>query len=173
MVSDARSFGPPGFAVHHLEIFQQIAKLVRLPFKSLALIRRDQWNIRSILTWAINLELLKDQTTKGLIRSLKWFIARCGRPRKIYCTVLRQRQKFRSCGAMAQVDNERREASELSGPSIHTVTLKFNLSRAPWWWGQFERLVGFVKRALYRYKSSGRASLTWKEFEEVIQSNLY
>ena len=46
------------------------------------------------------------------------------------------------------------------------ITWQFNLSRAPWWGGQFERLVGLVKRALH--KSSGRAKLTWNEFEEVI-----
>ena len=32
--------------------------------------------------------------------------------------------------------------------------------------GQFERLVGVVKRALY--KSIGRVSLTWNELEEVL-----
>ena len=32
--------------------------------------------------------------------------------------------------------------------------------------GQFERLVGVVKRALY--KSNGRASLIWNELEEVL-----
>ena len=46
------------------------------------------------------------------------------------------------------------------------IKWQFNLSRAPWWGGQFERLVRLVKRALY--KSSGRAKLTWSEFEEVI-----
>ena len=46
------------------------------------------------------------------------------------------------------------------------IKWQFNLSTAPWWGGQFERLVGLVKRALY--KSSGRAKLTWNEFEEVI-----
>lgn len=46
------------------------------------------------------------------------------------------------------------------------VVWQFNLSRAPWWGGQFERLVGVVKQAFY--KSVGRASLTWNELEEVI-----
>ena len=46
------------------------------------------------------------------------------------------------------------------------ITWQFNLSRAPWWGGQFERMVGLVKRALY--KSVGRANLAWGELEEVI-----
>jgi transposase len=37
------------------------------------------------------------------------------------------------------------------------IIWQFNLSRAPWWGGQFERMVGLVKRALY--KSIGRANL--------------
>lgn len=48
----------------------------------------------------------------------------------------------------------------------HNIVWQFNLSRAPWWGGQFERLVGVVKQAFY--KSVGRASLTWNELEEVI-----
>ena len=47
-----------------------------------------------------------------------------------------------------------------------SIVWQFNLSRAPWWGGQFERLVGIVKQALY--KSVGRAILTWKELEEVM-----
>ena len=46
------------------------------------------------------------------------------------------------------------------------ITWQFNLSRAPWWNGQFERMVGLVKRALY--KSIGGANLAWSEQEEVI-----
>ena len=50
--------------------------------------------------------------------------------------------------------------------SHQNITWQFNLSRAPWWVRQFERMVGLVKRAMY--KSVGRAHLTWSELEEVI-----
>ena len=30
------------------------------------------------------------------------------------------------------------------------IQWKFNLSRASWWGGQFERMVGFVKQCLYK-----------------------
>ena len=46
------------------------------------------------------------------------------------------------------------------------VKWKFNLSRAPWWGGQFERMVELVKQCLY--KATGRAKLTKQELEEVI-----
>ena len=42
----------------------------------------------------------------------------------------------------------------------------FNLSRAPWWGGQFERLVGLMKQSLY--KTIGNGNLLWKELQEVI-----
>ena len=42
----------------------------------------------------------------------------------------------------------------------------FNLSRAPWWGGQFERLVGPMKQSLY--KTIGNGNLLWKELQEVI-----
>ena len=42
------------------------------------------------------------------------------------------------------------------------IQWKFNLSRAPWWGGQFERMIGLVKQCLY--KTTGRANLSQKEF---------
>ena len=50
--------------------------------------------------------------------------------------------------------------------SRNDITWQFNLSQASWLGGQFERLVGLVKQALY--KLIGGASLTWSELEEVI-----
>ena len=46
------------------------------------------------------------------------------------------------------------------------IIWQFHLSRALWWGGQFERMVGLVKQALY--KSTGGANLAWSELEEVI-----
>ena len=46
------------------------------------------------------------------------------------------------------------------------VKWKFNLSKAPWWGGQFERMVGLVKQCLY--KATVRAKLTKQKLEEVI-----
>lgn len=46
------------------------------------------------------------------------------------------------------------------------ITWRFNLSRAPWWGGQFERLVGLFKRAFY--KVIGGGMLTWSELSDVV-----
>ena len=40
------------------------------------------------------------------------------------------------------------------------------MSRAPWWGGEFERLIGVVKQAMY--KAIGGANLNWNELSEVI-----
>jgi hypothetical protein len=42
----------------------------------------------------------------------------------------------------------------------------FNLSRAPWWGGQFERLIGVVKGAMR--KVIGKGILHWNELSEVL-----
>ena len=34
--------------------------------------------------------------------------------------------------------------------SEHEIKRQFNVSRAPWWGGQFERMVSLVKQALYK-----------------------
>ena len=46
------------------------------------------------------------------------------------------------------------------------IKWQFNLSRAPWWGGQFERLVGLLKQSLY--KTIGNGNLQWKELQKVI-----
>ena len=46
------------------------------------------------------------------------------------------------------------------------ISWQFNLSRAPWWGGQFERMVGLVKGAMR--KSIGNAQLTHDELKEVL-----
>ena len=113
------------------------------------------------LTRAIHLELLPNQTAEEFIRSLKKFIARKGRPRKIYS------DNGRSFTAAATWLSKVMKAEQLQNHLAHQgIQRQFNLSRAPWWGGQFERLVGLVKRALY--KGIGRACLFWNELEEVL-----
>ena len=46
------------------------------------------------------------------------------------------------------------------------IQWQFNLSRAPWWGGQFERMVGLVKGALH--KCIGNGLLSWAELQEVL-----
>ena len=50
--------------------------------------------------------------------------------------------------------------------SCETIIWKFNVPKAPWWGGQFERLIDLIKARLYR--TIGKAKLTWAELEEVL-----
>ena len=113
------------------------------------------------LTRAINLELLSDQTTEEFMKALKRFIATRGRPQKVYS------DNGKSFVAAAKWLRGIMRDEKMQDYLAHQhITWQFNLSRAPWWGGQFERMVGLVKRALY--KSIGGANLSWSELEEVI-----
>ena len=46
------------------------------------------------------------------------------------------------------------------------IRWKFNISRAPWWGGHFERLIGLFKRALH--KEIGFGMLKWAELLDVL-----
>ena len=113
------------------------------------------------LTRAIHLELLPDQTKEEFIRSVKRFIARRGRPQKIYTDNGRS-----FIGAAKWLKKVMKDEQFQNYLAHHNIKWQFNLSRAPWWGGQFERMVGLVKGALH--KSTGRALLRWSELEEVI-----
>ena len=113
------------------------------------------------LTRAIHLELLTSQTTEEFIKSFKRFIARRGRPQKVYS------DNGGSFVAASKWLKGIMKDEKLHGYlAHHHIAWQFNLSRAPWWGGQFERMIGLVKQAFY--KSIGGAHLTWGELEEVI-----
>ena len=113
------------------------------------------------LTRAVHLELLTDQTTENFIKCLKQFIARRGRPMKIYS------DNGRSFVAAAKwLKSIMRDEKTQDYLAHHNILWQFNPSRAPWWGGQFERLVGVVKKAFY--KALGRAFLTFDELAEVV-----
>ena len=113
------------------------------------------------LSRAIHLELLDDMTTEGFIRSLKKFIARRGRPKKIYS------DNARSFQSAAKWLKNVMTSEKLQGYlAEEEIEWKHNLSRAPWWGGQFERLIRVVKQSLY--KTVGNACLRREELEEVI-----
>ena len=113
------------------------------------------------LTRGVFLELLPSLETTELIKSLKRLIARRGRPSKIYSD---NRQTFVAAAKWLKiVQKDERFHSFLSDQSI---IWQFNLSRAPWWGGQFERLIGLMKSAFY--KTVGQGQLSWEELGEVI-----
>ena len=48
----------------------------------------------------------------------------------------------------------------------HRIEWRFNLERAPWWGGFFERIVGSVKRCLKKVLGNGR--LKYDELLSVL-----
>ena len=113
------------------------------------------------LTRGIYIELLTSLSTDEFIRSLKQFIARKGRPEKIYSD---NGKTFVAASKwLNMVQNDEGLQNLLATKEIHW---QFNLSRAPWWGGQFERLIGLVKRALQ--KTIGGGCLRLNEMKEVL-----
>ena len=113
------------------------------------------------LTREVFLELLTSLETGEFMKSLKQFIARRGRPSKVYSD---NGQTFVAAAKwLKKVQKDEEFHAFLSDQSI---VWQFNLSRAPWWGGQFERLIGLMKSAFY--KTVGQELLTWDELREVI-----
>ena len=93
--------------------------------------------------------------------SLKRFIVRRERPQKIYSDNFSTFQH-----ASKWLKKMAKDEKICSFLAKREIRWQFNLSRAPWWGGQFERLVGLVKQALY--KVIGKSTLRWNELESVI-----
>ncbi len=113
------------------------------------------------LSRAVHLEIVPNLETAIFIPCLKRLIARKGRPRVIYSD--NGRTFVKAAKWLAQAVKDERLHSHLEE---YNITWKFNLSRAPWWGGQFERLIGIVKKAMH--KTIGGATLNWQELSEVM-----
>lgn len=90
------------------------------------------------LSSAIHLELLHNLETSTFIMCLKRFIARRGRPSVIYSDNGGAFIKASKCLEQLRKNENLRGLTE-----EYEIKWKFNLSRAPWWGGQFERLIGW------------------------------
>ena len=108
------------------------------------------------LSRAIHLQLVPNQTTEEFIARFKRLIARRGAPEKKYS------DNAKTFAASWKWVMKLNKSEEL----LVSIKWKFNLSRAPWWGGQLERMVGLVKNSLY--KIIGKATLSWRELEEVL-----
>ena len=95
------------------------------------------------LSRAVHLESIASLETDNFITCLKRFIARRGRPGVIYSDnggIFIKAEKW-----LRQLRDDERLHGLLEQ---HEIKWKFNLSRAPWWGGQFERLIGVVKTSM-------------------------
>ena len=113
------------------------------------------------LTRGVYIDLRPTLETTDFLFSLKRFIARRGRPERIYSD-----NGGTFIGAASWIRTVMKDEKLQSYLASKEIKWLFNLSRAPWWGGQFERLIGLLKVALR--KSIGNGLLWWKELEEVF-----
>lgn len=110
---------------------------------------------------AIHLELVPDMTTPSFLRCFKRFVARRGLPSKIVSdngkTFVAADKEIRA------IINHPDVQEYLTGLRVKWV---FNLPRAPWWGGVFERLIKSVKRCLR--KTLGQAKLSYDELSTAL-----
>eukprot|EP00731_Ephydatia_muelleri_P009508 Em0005g94a len=113
------------------------------------------------VTRAIHLELIPDMTTETFIRCFRRFTCRRGTPTRI---VSDNSKTFKA----ASKELARIQADPIIKDYFAQLRVcwSFNVAKAPWWGGFYERLVGSVKRCLK--KVVGNARLTFDELLTVI-----
>ena len=113
------------------------------------------------VTRALHLELADDLTANCFIQCFRRFSARRGRPQLI---ISDNAKTFKAASKWIKkliANEDVQRYLEDNG-----VKWQFNLERAPWWGGFFERLVGSVKRCLR--KVVGNARLSRVELETIL-----
>ena len=113
------------------------------------------------LTRGLFQEVLPNLATSEFFISFKRLIARRGHPEKIYSD---NGKTF--VGAEKWLKQVMRDEKTQDYLAHENIKWQFNLSRAAWWGGQFECLIGLVKTALN--KTIGCGMLTWTELCEVV-----
>jgi hypothetical protein len=105
---------------------------------------------------ALHLDLVKDLSTEEFLRCLRRFSARRGTPALIVS------DNAKTFKASARALKKLYSCENVQGYlGANRIEWKFNLERAPWWGGFFERMVQSVKRCLR--KVLGSARLTYEE----------
>ena len=110
---------------------------------------------------AIRLELERDLSVETFLCCFRRFVARRGVPSFIVsdnAKIFKASEK-----AIRRLFNQPKVKSEMQ---TKRATWKFNLERAPWWGGFFERMVRSMKRCLR--KVLGNAKLTVDELNTVL-----
>ena len=113
------------------------------------------------VTRAVHLDVVPDLTTAAFLRSFRRFTARRGSPLVI---VSDNGSTFKP--ASQQIMAMMTDPSVQQYLAMERMQWRFNLEKAPWWGGFFERLVKSVKRCLK--KTIGGAKLTYEELLTVV-----
>ena len=112
------------------------------------------------VTRAIHLDIVNNMSVQSFIRCFRRFVARRGLPNRI---ISDNAKTFKGASKII--------GEIMSHPDVHRylensrVKWVFNVEKAPWWGGIFERLIQSVKRCLR--KSIGRAKLNLEELTTI------
>jgi hypothetical protein len=122
---------------------------------------RDGWKVwvclyTCMVYCVVHLELESSSSTDSFIQTLQKFVAQCGRPAIVYSN---------NGTNFVDLDNAftHLEWEKISKHcAIERIEWRFNPQAAAWW----EQLIRLLKQLLF--KTLGKASLTYKEFEKVL-----
>ena len=106
------------------------------------------------------MDLVSPLETQEFILSLKKFIARKGRPDKIYSD---NGSTFVGVAGWLMKTTRDDKFSQLLAQN-EIIVWQFNLSHAPQWGGQSERMIGLLKNAFN--KVIGYGLLSWQELDK-------
>lgn len=110
---------------------------------------------------AVHLDLVPELSTQAFIRCFHRFTARRGIPREM---ISENALTFKA--AARHIARVLRQPEVKKFLSLKRITWKFNLARAPWWGGFFERMIKCVKRCLK--KILGTSKLSYDESLTVV-----
>ena len=113
------------------------------------------------VTRAVHLELVLDMSAPAFLRCLKRFAARRGLPKKFISDNAKAFQV--AARTLKDIVNQPEFTRYLVEVGIEWT---FNLEKAPWWGGIFERLVKSVKRCLC--KIIGQAKFSYDELNTAL-----
>lgn len=114
-----------------------------------------------LVTRAVHLDVVTDMSAETFVRCLKRFAARRGIPRKFLSD---NGKTFKATARFIKtLFKEEAVQNHLSGRSIEWI---FNIEKAPWWGGAFERMVRSTKRCLR--KMIGRTRLSLDELYTIL-----
>ena len=124
------------------------------------------------VTRAVHLDAVTDQFTPAFIKCLKRFVARRGLPRQF---ISKNGKTFKA--ASKYLDTTFKDGSVQEHLTGLGVTWQFNVERALWWGGAFERMVRSTKRCLKkligRDHLSRWATMALAEIEAVLNFHHY
>ena len=112
-------------------------------------------------TRAVHLDILTDLNTDSFVRSFRRFVARRGFPNRV---ISDNGKTFK--GADKAIQAMLRHSMVKKFLSDLNIKWQFNVERAPWWGGLFERLIRSMKQCLRRV--IGRARLSLDELSTAV-----